>query len=552
MTRTLVGALLLAAAPLVAQEEQPLTRTAADAVAAAYNRMTTSRVVGATVIAPGARIDGDLASLGGPLTVAGTVDGDVLVINGDVRIQPGARVTGSLTVTAGRVTGDTAAVAGPITLYSDALRFRQEEGRIIALEPSDGTLVSQPTWFGRSGLNVAVDGAYNRVEGLPITLGPRLERKGTNPTILDARVIYRTGNGFQVHPDELGHDVWIEQYLGGHRSLRIGAGWHRVIDPIETRGLTDVENSLSTFILHRDLRDHYIRNGWRAYLAYTGRTQPVEAGVEYRHEEHGSVESRTPWSLLDNDEPWRAQPLVAEGDLRLVRGWIRWDTRNDRDDPSAGWLLEAEVEQGVEGALTILRPNPDAGGEPFVAQPVNAEYTTLRLDARRYLRLGPRTRLVLRAAATGSPDDGALPPQRQQVLGGEGSLPGYSQFAFDCGARSAPEIQERTPYYGCDRAILFQAEYRFAFFGSGGIGLGRSLGLDFDLATTPELVLFADAGRAWIEDESLGDRLAPGPTDLRYDVGVGVRFGRIGVYLAAPISDGGDGVNVFLRLGPRI
>ena len=211
------------------------------------------------------------------------------------------------------------------------------------------------------------------------------------------------------------------------------------------------------------------------------------------------------------------------------------------------------MEQGVEGELRTLAPNPDPGADPpLIPVPVGSEYTTIRLEARRYLRLGPRSRLALRAVASGSPDDGPLPPQRQHVLGGVGSMPGYSQFAFDCGARSQPQVDSLLPYYGCDRAVLIQAEYRFALAGSSGVSIGRRLGLDFEVATTPELVLFADAGRAWIEPEALRLRGSVGPADLRYDAGAGLRFGRFGFYLAVPLSGGDDGVNFFVRLGPRI
>jgi hypothetical protein len=34
-------------------------------------------------------------------------------------------------------------------------------------------------------------------------------------------------------------------------------------------------------------------------------------------------------------------------------------------------------------------------------------------------------------------------------------------------------------------------------------------------------------------------------------VGVGLLVDRLGIYLAKPLSGGGRGVNVFLRLGPR-
>ena len=551
---TLTLLLFLTAPPLTVagQEIRRLTAEDAAAIAGFYNRPETTRLVGEARIARGATVTGGLAVLGGPVRLAGTVEGDVVVINGDLLLAPDARVVGAATVVGGRVAGDAASVEGPVVVFPEALRFRQEGGRLLALPPDDGSWLGapQPIGFGTVELNLAVDGSYNRVEGLPVRAGPRLTLGRSNPTVLDAQIIYRTQSGLRVHPDELGYDVGLEQYLGGHRSLRLGIVRHRVVDPIETRGLGDNENSLSTFVLHRDYRDHYHRRGWRLYLAYAGRARPLDLALEYRDEAHGSLPPRTPWSLLDNDAPWRPQPLVAEGDLQTLLGRLRWDSRNEPSDPSAGWLVNVELEQGLEGDLAIL----ERGAAPELVQQrdVESEFTRALIDVRRYLRLGPRTRLSLRAMAEGSADDGALPPQRQHVLGGEGSLPGYQRLGLDCGARDGPLVDGFFPYYGCDRVLLFQAELRYAVLGGGRLSLGRQLGLDFDLITTPELVLFADAGRAWIEEESLDGRGSLGTGSLRADAGIGIRVGRVGFYLATPLTEGGDGVNFFVRLGPRL
>lgn len=544
MKRIATGLLIfLAAVPVSAQETSPLTDAAAASVMEFYNHPATTRVRGETWIARDAIVAGNVASLGGPLVVAGTVLGDVVVINGDLRVLPGGRIEGAARVTGGRISIQAGTVSEGYTVYHEALRFRREGDRLVSPAPAAPPWrgAGMTTWFGRTDLILAVDGSYNRVEGLPIAFGPRLQLGHSNPTVLEARAIYRTRNGLRFHPRDFGHDVRIEQYLGGHSGVAVGLGIHRLVDAIEDAGLSDTENSLATFVLHQDFRDHYARRGWSGYVRLVGATRPYEARIEYRDEHHHAMDPGTPWALLRNDQAWRAQPEVARGDLRSVRGWFRWDTRNHPVDPVAGWLVTVDVEQGVGGTLRYDDPERTA----------DSEFTAVGLDARRYLRVNPRSRVAVRVKAEGSPDAGPLPPQRQRTLGGEGELPGYPRFRHDCGARSAgPDPDGFYPYYGCDRVLLLQAEYRFALLTDP--DFARRIGLDFDLFGTPELVVFADAGRAWIEAGRLDGRLDLGPRSLQSDVGVGLRMGPIGVYVAAPLAGGGRTPNFFVRLGPRL
>jgi hypothetical protein len=540
--RIILALLLPLAAPAAAQELRPLTEEAATAVAEFYNHPATTRLRGESRIAAGTTVDGRLASLGGPLVVAGTVRGDVVVINGDLVILGEGSIAGSVRVVGGRLEGPHEAIANGAVIYREPMRFRREGDRIVApgVERPAWPSAGRATIFGRTDFSVDMDGSYNRVEGLPIRFGPRIQLGHSNPTVVDARLIYRTRTGLRVHHREFGHDLQVQQYMGGHRGMLLGVGLHRLVNPIEDRGLSDTENSLATFILHQDFRDHYERHGWSAYLRLVGPTRPYEVGIEYRDETHRSIDPGSPWSLIRNDSPWRPQPAVAEGDLRSVIGSFRWDSRNDPVDPAAGWLVSATVEQGVGGTLGHADPVP-----------ADARFTAVSVDARRYLRLGPRSRLALRARAAGAPDRGALPAQRQHVLGGEGQLPGFPGFTFDCGARAEEPGQDGLyPYYGCDRVVLLQAEYRFALLHDA--GLARRLGLDFDLFANPELVLFADAGRAWIEARALDARLDTGPRVLHPDVGAGLRMGPVGLYLAVPLSNAAAGPNLFVRLGPRL
>ncbi|MGH7445644.1 MAG: BamA/TamA family outer membrane protein, partial [Longimicrobiales bacterium] len=185
------------------------------------------------------------------------------------------------------------------------------------------------------------------------------------------------------------------------------------------------------------------------------------------------------------------------------------------------------------------------------ASGTDSHFTHLQLDARRYLRFGPSSRLALRLFTAGSVDGDALPAQRQHALGGEGSLPGFPLFAQDCGARTAliPLRDDLAyPYYGCDRVALVQLEYQASF--PYARKLGDRLGLGFDLARTIRWALFFDAGRAWIEPDARTGRTG-GDNDFFADTGLGVRLGPLGIYGAIPLSGRGHDFNLFFRIGQR-
>lgn len=527
-----------------------------------FNRRETIRMAGESRIAPGTEVVGDVAVLGGPFTVSGRIRGRLVVINGDVRLEPGAAVEGDLTVVGGVVAGlDSAVVSGTVLAYRESLRFRNDGDRLVAASPPPDPEISagRDFLFGRTDLTLAVHRGYNRVEGLPILAGPRFETRSSNPTRAEALLIYRTVSGVRPAAHDLGYMLRAEQFLGGRRALRLGATLHSEVAPIEERGLSDRENSLATFVLHRDYRDHYERTGWSAYLRLAPRGRPHDLTLEYRSEHHGSVAARHPWAIVRNDDDWRLQPVVAEGTLRSVAARLRYDTRNEGADPTAGWYIRAEVERALGGSLA--HPALAAGDQVFWRDALLAshsaadedEFAVASLDLRRYARLGPTSHLALRSLVASSLNDRPLPPQRQHALGGEGSLPGYSLFRFDCGARdrSVVLIGEEAffPYYGCDRMVLVQLEYRNDFpFGR---GWGRKLGWDMDLGETPGWVVFFDAGRVWTERVARDGR-TQGQDDFAADTGVGFRFGRLGIYWAFPLSGSDRGINFFMRLGSRL
>ncbi|MGH7475732.1 MAG: hypothetical protein ACRELD_05545 [Longimicrobiales bacterium] len=548
LTVFLIG---LVASRATAQEALTLDATAGDSIIARFNAAATVRMFGDAAMPAGVVVDGDVAVLAGTLDLAGHVRGTVVVINGVLQLRAGAVVDGDVIVTGGTIQGlADARIGGSTRLYPEALRYHREADRITAVGERIAGQVSAGREFryGRSELRAAVEGSYNRVEGLPIGLGGRLVLGRGNPTQLSARLIYRTASGLRLDPDELGYHVGLAQSIGGARGARFTAALRSEITPIETEGLTGREASLATFLLHRDYRDHFERVGWSIGLGLAPRSWATRLAAEYRDERHDRVAPESPWSVFDNNEPWRPQPAAAAGRLRTIALRYGFDSRNEEVMPSSGWLVDLELERALDVDLEL--PTTTAEG-PFAQRPALQTFTAATLDMRRYARLGRRSRLATRVWAAGALSDGPLPPQRQHALGGEGTLPAYPLFGFSCGARRAAILLDEVPFfphYGCDRAVLVQLEHD-ATLPLGDV-LRGAFGGNVDLSDAAGWIVFFDAGRAWSED-AVGDGRTRGQGDFAAEAGLGVRLGRLGAYWAFPLTGGGETANFFIRLDRR-
>lgn len=561
---------------LAAQEVDLLADDLPDAVAeevvAFFNDPGTLRFSGASRIPAGRTIEGDLAILGGPLSIAGTIRGRVVVVNGDVQFEADGRILGDLLVIGGVVEGSTPeSVAGGVTVYSERMRYRRRGAEITYAGEGDER---EPEISGNLGVGsirftVRAGTNYNRVEGLPVVFGPILDTSGSNPLRLELLAIWRTDSGFTLDPDLMGYQVMAEQRLGGRREFSIGGTLHRQYHPIEAWGLSNLEASLATFLLHEDYRDYFQRQGWSVFGRYTPRSAPVSLKVEYREDEHefGSVGS--PWSVTRNSDPWRPQPLVAEGKLRSIAAEVELDTRNDRKEPSSGFLVQANVRGGVGGDWAypvyenpFLDIFPPALVEPG---PVETDFFQGFLDARSYNRIAPSATLNFRALLGGSLDGDPLPNQYQRALGGSGSMPGYDLFYGDCSARdvtvnrpAAGDEEAPVPVfagYGCDRIAMFQVEVRSGFSFSVDVG-----GDEEDdrwrwipvIDLSPGWSAFFNAGKGW----ALGDKLPGGilprdDTSDMMDLGLGLHLGGLAVYWAYPLAGDADKSKFLVRLSHR-
>jgi hypothetical protein len=546
-----------------------LPRDVADNVIRLFNSESTVRFSGSTRIPTARGVDGDVAVLGGPVVVGGRISGSLAVINGDVEFEPGAVVGGEVVVVGGTISGaDRASIAGEIRSYRDPLRYRRAGDRLVYAPGSTQVprWIRQRDWTdergSETGVLLALGGTYNRVEGLPILFGPRADLRLSDELRLqaDAAAIFRTTN-ISINGGDVGYRARGELVLGG-RYANVGLGfrgWDEVA-PVESWPLKDFEVGWASFLLHRDYRDYYRHQGGGAY-ATLRLSRQTSITAEYRDQKEMSLVARSPWTLFRSDEDWRPNPAITDGYYRSTVGSFRFDTRNDRGMPTAGWLITGEYENGQGRNLTGTTIACFAAPCPADPNIVNGKLDFQRVvfDARSYLRLSPAGRLNLRLAGGGWVGGGPLPLQRRLELGYPDPLPGYAFRQFSCGGSFLPGQPAL-----CDRALLAQAEFRTHL----GFDFGPEWASDWGDAgdehyepfhvSGPDLVVFVDAGRAWSvsRDGSVGpdiipaDRL-PALSTFKTDIGIGLDFGPLGFYLAKPLEHSDRSVTFTVRMGRR-
>jgi hypothetical protein len=528
-----------------------------------FNETAALRSTGRVEIDEDRVVDGDLAVLNGPVLISGRVRGRVLAINSDVILRPTARIDGDLLVVGGEVEGRHAAfIGGEIRIYRQQLQYVREGEQITperttAVRDESGWWRTWERTRRRSGskLQIATAGAYNRVEGLPINLGPQVFRNSYwGSARLDAYAVLRTETSFGGgNQDDVGHNVNAELRLGRRGGLLLGGGMYNVIDPTDNWQLTDLEAGLAAFLAHRDYRDYYERRGARARAGLFVR-RGADVYVSYGDERWSARGAENPWTLTQPKSGWRPNPAFDEGRLHLLNGTLRVDTRNDNSNPWSGWYVLADLEHGL-GKISSY-----AGRSQPVAQPLpgSTRYARGFLDLRRYNRVSPDAQLNFRVVTGGWLNGDALPLQRRFAVNGPGALPGYD---FRSPATNAALTCATGAYVAgmpgqCDRMALAQVEYRGD--------------LHFDLFTDWEddhymrshsdgvWVFFADAGRGWLVGApSSTDSLSyekgklPPLSTFKTDLGVGLDFDVIGLYVAKAMSAPREPANFFVRIRHR-
>lgn len=568
---TALSGVLLAAAiaayPLAASAQQKdsvatanrLPRDVAREAVALFNSTTTRRATDRLEIPADSVVRGDVAVLNGPVIVAGRVSGRLLAINADVLLRKGARIDGDLLVVGGEVEGsEGATIGGELRVYHPPLHYTREGDRLVAED--DGPLVVNQWWRrfelgarpNSNRLELATAGPYNRVEGLPVKVGPVLYRdQGWGHLRLNVDAILRTGSSFTSATADVGHLVHGEVRIGRQFGVTLAGQLFDVVEGVEQWHLNDAEVGLASFLFRRDYRDYYGRHGSLISAALRA-TDNADLTLSYSDERWRSREARNPLTVFGGGRSWRENPALDAGRFHVAGATLRIDTRNDEFNPWAGWYVLAQFERGT-GAIASAGPtSPNVRSS--TAGPTR--YQRGFLDLRRYNRLAPNAALNVRAVLGGWLSGDPLPLERRLSIDGPGTVPGFDFRASgspDVGTCSSGADLPGRPAQ-CERIALAQLEYRTDLrvsFTNGRAGARRTR-----FRADGSWVFFADAGRGWLVNSpgnplNLDRDAVPSLSSYRTDIGAGLDFDVLGLYVAKALSDPKQPMNVFVRVRHR-
>lgn len=534
-----------------------LTRREREEVQTLYNAPATRREMGPFVLQRDSIIRGSLAVLGGPVRIAGTVHGSLLVINGDVEFAVGAVVAGDVAILGGRAVGRDSARLGAVRVETDSVRYGIEDGALVLRAPFDEVwaLIGRGEPKAGIGMRLALTRTYNRVEGLPIEYGPRLRyRMPIGVVAADIFGVFRTGDKLKWNSDNVGHNVRAELRMGRSEHLSIGGRLFDLVVPVEDWQLSDVEVGLASFVGHADYRDYFQRHGGGGFITYRdGRA--FRASLELTEERWRPRATLDPFSLWNNDDPWRANPAFDRARYRRTQLRASYDTRTDPVRPRSGWWLQSEYELGDGSHSTFGTEN----ALPVASASARVGYGRGMLDLRRYTRLSPTAQLNARVLAGGWLHGDALPLQRRLSLSGPGANTGFGfrdvvtdPDRLQCS--SAPRL-EGAPAL-CDRIFLASVDYRHDIRWLVDLFAGARL-IQTDRSGYAGWVLFSDVGRGWLvkpraTQPVFGNDSPTGLDALQTSVGFGLELGQGGIYVAKALgAPASRGVQVFVRLARR-
>jgi hypothetical protein len=339
--------------------------------------------------------------------IGGKVDGDVIVVNGDLFVRPGAEITGrAIAIGAGVYPSSLSFVGGGIQSYRDdgfTIERRGDGFDLTYRSMREGA--SPPLLFpGVYGLRIP---SYDRVNGLSLPFGPALTLAGGRMEI-NAIATYRSDIG-KVDPLV---DVDFRMSRRTRAELRAERGSFtndRWIYP-------DLINSAASLVFGEDTRNWYRadRGDVTIHRLWEMTRTTLEPFIGARFEDSWQVgptagSTNGPWSLIGRDDTLgmlRPNPQIG-GDLL--------------GSALAGVDVRYEVEELRIRGRALAEKGLGLGAYPAVFPSVTPDFVQVTTDLDvRFPTYGEQSYgMEVHWVTSG----GTLPLQRFAYLGGPGTMP---------------------------------------------------------------------------------------------------------------------------------
>ena len=414
-------------------------------------------------------IDRSVLILGGDATVASIVHGDVIVVDGDLFLHPGAAIDGRAVAIGGGVYPSSLATVGVgMESFRDVTYdiVRSPDGgfsldwRVIS--PRRSETLTFPIVFG---FRLPT---YTRVDGLGVPWGPRF-MLDTGRIVIDPLITYQSDLG-AIDPS-----LRARLGLGRLTSLEVRAA--RGTFTNDTWIQSDIANFISALFVGRDYRNYWRADRGEALLQRRWERAATMLALEIggRTERAWSVTAGGPWSVLGRNDVEegmrRPNPQVLHGRITSALAGGRFDWERQAVALSTRLLTETTLDTPDDSRFT------QATLEAAVAFPAFRNHT-----------------FAFEAHAVHTFGDTA-PPQRFAYLGGSGTLPTFSLLEF-----------------GGDRLVFFESRYS--------IPIER---IQIPIVGSPVIMLRHMIGMAGVDslppfEQNIGLRLRVGPVKVDFTV----------------------------------
>ena len=366
-------------------------------------------------------------------TVASTVHGDVIVINGDLFLQPGARIDGRAVAIGGGVYDSQQATVGGDKLsfrdvHFDTARTSSGVDLVYRLPPPPEDTIPTFALPGLFGFHLPL---YDRVDGLSVPWGPRITL-GDARLVVDPTLTYRSNLGAYDVAATVRSAIakgWTATAFGGRTTLT-NDRWIQ----------SDLANSISTIGVGSDYRNYWRSTRFEAKLAreWTFSEGDLQISAGGRTENDWSVRGGGPWSLFNRNDTLhmkRPNPGVERGNLSSALFGARGSWQREHVAFDAGADVEVVLDAPTDEHFTQTTIFARASFPTFVT----------KLGTQSFIF---HTHMVLTAGDT-------APPQRFAYLGGGGTLPtfallsrGGDQLVFLEGLYNFPIQTLHIPFLG--------------------------------------------------------------------------------------------------------